>query len=430
MLGRSVEVVDAGEPPAGQAAGPGPVSPVGPLDTLDPAAAAGIAPAPLSDDAGTAPPPDGLLPGWLGLRLALRAEPTALLLRLALAAAGSGTGYLLLAALSDAVGRSARAGHPPIALARLAWCAVPLAAVALLAVHVVGTRARSTTEPAFATLGFRSVRLPLLAAGEAACLLVPAEAAAFCVFALVPHHAARHAAHLPTGAVVTLLALVPLVCAGACAAALWPTRTGRTRPIAGTALGLASIVCGLAVSLYIHGPAHPVHGAVPLPGGLGRIAPITLLGWGLVMAGPALVGPGLTHLIGQVVSSCRPGALRLLAGRTLQADAGRVGRPLGALSAVACAGVSAFVLRDAGARAPGPLTLLAAVIVLGCPLLALVCGVAHSRHVRSEGGALLAVLGASPVLLRSGALLRAAVLLAVFAPFTLAMCWLAVPLRG
>lgn len=413
---------------------PGAVASVGVVEAERPAPAPGVpyvADPPGGDQAPGAAPafrpaPDALLPTGLSLRLTLRARPTALLPRLVLAAAGAGTGYLLLAALALAVPHATHPAHPAIALARLVWCAVPLAAVALLAVTVVGTRTRATVAPAFAVVGSGPARLPLLAAAEAALVLVPGSAAAFGVFTGTGHRPAP----LPDGAVVTLLALVPLVCAAACAIALWPRGAGRTRAIAGPATGLVAIACGLAIALYAHGPAHPVHRTVPLPGGLGRIAPLALTGWALVVAGQALLGPGLTYLTGRVVACWRPGAVRLLAGRALQADAGLVGLPLGALSAALCAGVSAVALRGAGSPSPGPLTLLAATITLAAPAVALLRATAHARHTRSGGTDVLYVLGASPALLRSGALLRAAAVLTVFLPVTAAFCWLSAPLRG
>lgn len=420
----SLRLADAGDP--------SPVTPL-PAQRAVPAGVVAVdasseAPDAVADtvpDAG----PDALLPGLIGLRLALRARPTAMVLRLALAAAGAATAYLLLAALADAAQWSGRTAPPPIALARLAWCVLPLAAVALLAVSVVGTGTRWTAGPVFAVVGSGRARLPLLAAAEAALVLLPGSAAGCAVHVLTAGHGHR-ATPLPYAAVATLLAIVPLVCAGACAIALWPRVTGHSHPVAGSAAGLAAIACGLATALYAHGPAHAVHATVPMPGGLDRIAPTVLVGWGLVVAGPALLGPGLTHLAGRVLSCWRPGALRLLAGRTLQADARRIGHPLGALSAVVCAAVTALALREGGSRGPGPLTLIAVAVLVVCPALALLSGTIHSRRVRSDSAALLSTLGASPLLLRSGALLRTAALLLAFAPLTAAVCWLAVPLRG
>lgn len=46
-----------------------------------------------------------------------------------------------------------------------------------------------------------------------------------------------------------------------------------------------------------------------------------LIGWSLTAVGLALAGPGLAYACGSLVQAVRPGALRLLAGRTLQEEA-------------------------------------------------------------------------------------------------------------
>ncbi|NEA45327.1 hypothetical protein G3I35_03270, partial [Streptomyces sp. SID10815] len=72
----------------------------------------------------------------LALRLIRVAHPAVQLRRLTVVAASAGTGFLLLSSLGHALGHP---DHPSAALLRLAWCAVPLAATAHLAVAVART---------------------------------------------------------------------------------------------------------------------------------------------------------------------------------------------------------------------------------------------------------------------------------------------------
>ncbi len=401
--------------------------PSGALATAAPAAVG--RPVPERPDASPAAadrPPEALLPGLIGLRLAVRGRPVELGLRLVLLAAGACVTYLLLAALAQAVGHPSGAAHRPLAAARLVWCAAPLAAVALLSAAVVAPRHRSAVVPALDLVGTGPLRSALPAAAEAAVTTTAASAAGWAFFAA--HGPVPVDAHpLPVGALLSLLALPALVCAAVCGLALWPRRTGRTPAAAGPAAGLPAVAAGLAVGLYAHAPDRSAGALVRLPGGLAPLAPDAVLGWGLVLAGAALLGPGLTHLTGRLLASRRPGAVRLLAGRVLQADAGRVGRPLGVLSAVVCAAVPALWPPVPAHRGPGPLTLLAAGVLVLCPLAALVGGVLESRHARSGTAGLLRVLGAAGSLPRLAGLLRCGVLLLVLVPLTAALCWLALP---
>lgn len=377
------------------------------------------------DPAAFLPSPHGLLPGGLSLRLTMRARPLALLRRLLLAAACAATGFLLLAAVSHAAGAPE---HPSTALVRLAWCAVPLAAVAQLAVAV--SRTETETTPGLAAVGLGPSRLPLLAAAQTVLTCVLGSAAALVAFLRLRDHLAG-TAPLPAAGVATLLAVVPLVASAACVIALRPGRHV-TGAVAGPVWGIAATAVGLAAELYARSPARHPHGTIPLPGGLGSIAPVVLTGWALVVAGPALAGPGLVHLTGRLLSAYHPGALRLLAGRALQADAGRIGRPLGVLSTAVCTVASAYAIRDAASRPLGPLTLLASAVVLLCPAVALAAAMSHARHDRNGTAITLTTLGAAQSLLRSSTLLRTAVLLTVLIPVTATLTWLAIPvtLRG
>lgn len=89
-------------------------------------------------------------------------------------------------------------------------------------------------------------------------------------------------------------------------------------------------------------------GGVPLPGGVESGALGGVLGWLLTALGLALAGPGLTHLCGRVLQSAKPGAVRLLAGRGLQEEATRIGRPVGVVCAVASGALASATLYGAG----------------------------------------------------------------------------------
>jgi hypothetical protein len=366
----------------------------------------------------------GLLPGWLSLRLALRARPVALLRRLLLAAVCAATGFLLLTALGHAAGHP---GHGSDALPRLVWCVVPVAAVTQLAMALARVEAR-TAAAGLAVAGLGPVRLPVLAAARAVWVCLPGSAVALLAFTVTRHRLAG-ATPLPAAGVATLLAVTPLVAAVGCLVALWP-RERWTHTVVGPVWGVAAIAAGLAAQLHSRGPLHPAHGGFPLPGGLGAIAPVDLVGRVLVVTGPALAGPGLVHLAGRLLALHRPGALRLLAGRALQADAGRTGRALGTLCAVVCAGVSGYAIRDTGAHPAGPLTALAVAVVVVCAVAALGCAVLDAVHDRAGVTAALTVLGAPVRVLRGCLLIRVAVPLAVLLPLTAALAWLAQPLHG
>lgn len=395
-----------------------------PADPEPPAAPA--AEPPQDDQAAAAPlpVPYGLLPGGLSLLLILRARRAALLYRLLLAAACAVTGFLLLAAFRHAAGHPA---HVSAELFRPAWCVLPLAAVAWYAVAVAADGIRAAA-PGLAAAGLGPARLPLLAAAQTVVTCVLGSAVALVAFLGLRGRLTGSAA-LPAAGVATLLAVVPLVASVACLIASRP-RARRTHTMTGLVCGIAAVAVGLAAELHGGTPPHASHGTVPLPGGLGPMTPLALIGWALVAAGPVVAGPGLVDLTGRLLSAHRPGALRLLSGRALQEDASRIGRPLGVLSAAGCAVVSAAAIHSAAARPPGPLSLLAVAVVVLCPALALACAAAGARHARAEVADTLAALGAAPGLLRSTAVVRAAVLLAVFAASALVLAWLAQPLRG
>ncbi|CQR61487.1 hypothetical protein [Streptomyces leeuwenhoekii] len=178
--------------------------------------------------------------------------------------------------------------------------------------------------------------------------------------------------------------------------------------------GVTLLAAGLAVETYASRTA---------PGSATPAAGV-LAGWVLTALGLALAGPGLTHLCGRLLQSARPGALRLLAGRLLMEEAGRIGRPLGVVCAVASAAHAAATL-SAGRPAFGPLGTLGALVVAGCTVATLLTAAVETRQARSDTRAALRRLGAPGTTLRAAAALRAAALLALFGPVTLAVAELA-----
>ncbi|MGW5459376.1 hypothetical protein [Streptomyces sp. NPDC003996] len=172
--------------------------------------------------------------------------------------------------------------------------------------------------------------------------------------------------------------------------------------------GIALLATGLAVQSY----ADHANAAV-------------LLGWLLTATGLVLAAPGLTHLCGRLLQASRPGALRLLAGRVLMTEATRIGRPLGVVCAVGSAGYAMTALYAGSAPAFGPLTTLGALLVTGCTVATLLTAAVETRQCRADTTAALLRLGAPASMLRVAAALRAAALLALFGPLTLAVAALA-----
>ncbi|MGV9404638.1 hypothetical protein [Streptomyces sp. NPDC003667] len=193
---------------------------------------------------------------------------------------------------------------------------------------------------------------------------------------------------------------------------------------AGLPWGVAAAAAGLAVQAYAGRPAVPT--LTHLPAG----AVAVLAGWLLTAAGLVLAAPGLTHLCGRLLQSARPGALRLLAGRVLMAEAPRIGRPLGVACAAAAATYAMTALYQGPAASPGPLRALGALVVTGCTVATLLTAAVEARQCRAETTAALLRLGAPAGMLRTAAALRAAALLVLFGPLTLAIALLAAPASG
>ncbi|MFF9731591.1 hypothetical protein ACF1GX_19375 [Streptomyces albidoflavus] len=388
----------------------------------------------------------------LALRLTRGAHPFVLCGRLLVAAASAGTGFLMLSALSHALAHPGAAG----ALLRLAWCVVPLTATVYFAVAMARNDPATRPREGLSSVGLGPAALAGLAAASTALSSLLGSVVALLFFLHLrgdltglPFDGAAAGMlaadqPLPLAAVLTLLAIVPAVASLATAVALRP-RAGRPAPTAprtepptplpvpsGLPWGVALLATGLAVESWAAGGTSR-DGGVPLPGGVESGALGGVLGWLLTALGLALAGPGLTHLCGRVLQSAKPGAVRLLAGRGLQEEATRIGRPVGVVCAVASGALASATLYGAGTgTAPaGPLTALGGVLVAGCALATLLSAGVEARRSRASANAALLRLGAPASALRNAAALRAVTLIAVFVPLTWAVATLAAaPLRG
>ncbi|BDH71362.1 MULTISPECIES: hypothetical protein [unclassified Streptomyces] len=388
----------------------------------------------------------------LALRLTRGAHPFVLCGRLLVAAASAGTGFLMLSALSHALAHPGAGG----ALLRLAWCVVPLTATVYFAVAMARNDPATRPREGLSSVGLGPTALAGLAAASTALSSLLGSVVALLFFLHLrgdltglPFDGAAAGMlaadqPLPLAAVLTLLAIVPAVASLATAVALRP-RAGRPAPTAprtepptplpvpsGLPWGVALLATGLAVESWAAGGTSR-DGGVPLPGGVESGALGGVLGWLLTALGLALAGPGLTHLCGRVLQSAKPGAVRLLAGRGLQEEATRIGRPVGVVCAVASGALASATLYGAGTGASpaGPLTALGGVLVTGCALATLLSAGVEARRSRASANAALLRLGAPASALRNAAALRAVTLIAVFVPLTWAVATLAAaPLRG
>ncbi|MFI6703982.1 hypothetical protein ACIBJC_34470 [Streptomyces sp. NPDC050509] len=193
---------------------------------------------------------------------------------------------------------------------------------------------------------------------------------------------------------------------------------------AGLPWGVALTAAGLAVETYA---SQEGGGSVlPLPGQFDGSSAAVLAGWSLTAVGLALAGPGIMHLCGWLLQVMHPGALRLLAGRTLMAESRRIGRPVGVLCAVVSGTFAAASLYGPADERPfGPLTALGATLVIGCTAATVLMASLETRQTRASTTESLRLVGAPAALLRTAALVRAATVVAVFTPLTWAVAALA-----
>ena len=317
--------------------------------------------------------PAGRCPRVLSLRILRGARTTALLRWALVTAASAATGLLLLSALGYAL------GHPePHHRRRGTAGVVRGAGRGDRAARGGGARAEPTGWPrtGLSAVGLGPIRVALLAAATTAVACGLGSGVALLVFlhlrgdlAGVPFDGGgvrrpRRRRAAATRGRDHLLSLVPMAAAAIGAAALWPARgdrrtaeaadrTGhsghsgrRPQPPAGLPWGVALTAVGLAVEVSAPGGT-----PLPLPGGLGSVTPAAVGGWIVTTVGMVLAGPGVVHACGRLLAAYRPGALRLLAGRALQEEARRIGRPLGVVCATATAAFAAYDLHH-GQRPP------------------------------------------------------------------------------
>ncbi|MFG2363679.1 hypothetical protein ACGFY3_18820 [Streptomyces mirabilis] len=400
----------------------------------------------------------------LALRLARGAHSLVQLRRLLVAAASAGTGFLLLCTLGYAL------AHPDPsagALLRLLWCLAPVAATVYFAVAVARTDPGTRPRPGLSAVGLGPGQLMAISAVTTALSTTLGSVLALLVFLHLRGDlpgmpfdgdaaflASDHP--LPLPAALTLLLLVPLAASSASAVVLRPRGARPTRPRrpgaagdsprersrrraesgpyadqpgrlsdpqqpapplptpGGLPWGTAVLAAGLAVEAYASrsGPG------LALPGRFTAGPARVFGGWSLTALGLMLAAPAITHLCGRLLQAVRPGVLRLLAGRVLQEEARRIGRPLGVVCAVA-SGAYAMATVYSGARPTfGPLSTLGALLVAGCTVATLLTAAVEAKHARADTTAALLRMGAPTTVLRGAALLRAGALLAAFGPLT------------
>ncbi|MFD7324615.1 hypothetical protein ACFV9D_26545 [Streptomyces sp. NPDC059875] len=380
----------------------------------------------------------------LALRLVRGTHPLVLLRRLLVAAAAAGVGFLLLCTLGYAVGHPDRSAAATL---RLLWCLIPMAATVHFAVAVARTDPSTRPRSGLSAIGLGPARLTALAAASTAvsCTLGSMVALLFYLHLRgditgLPFDGA--AAELlaadqpiPLAAALTLLAVLPVAASTAAGLSLRPRKTPpapegaeKTAP-SGLPWGVALLAMGLAVETYAGEGGGD--GSFPLPGRFDGSPGGVLAGWILTALGLAMAGPGITHWCGRLLQAARPGATRLLAGRVLMDESRRIGRPLGVVCAVASGALAAATLYGSQAGGFGPLTGLGAALVMACTTATLLTAALESKQCRAHTTEALVRLGAPPTVLRTAALMRAGILLAVFLPLTWLVAELAaMPLRG
>ncbi|MEV7179466.1 hypothetical protein [Kitasatospora sp. NPDC093679] len=335
------------------------------------------------------------------------------------ATAAATAAAFLLRSLGRALGEPAATSVP-----RLLWCLPALAAVGWLS--AAAARAVPAQHPeriaGLAAAGYGPVRIRLLIAVETALAAALGSVLALLLFLVLRNDIAGPGlaadvglgSSLPAAAPVTLLVLVPLVagCAAAAAVPLTDALPGRTVVARSTGFHPARIavpvgltVVGMALELYGLRPGAEQDGRpVDLPAHLGSVGTAALVGWALTALGLALLTAPLLALAGRVLALRRPGPVRLLAARSLTAEA----RPLAGPLAVLVLGLAVLVAALGYGDEPDLPVGAAVLLVTGCAAGAVVARALEIRAARREVTAALVRLGAEPATLRAAVAVRAA----------------------
>lgn len=364
----------------------------------------------------------------LSLRV-LRGSRPAVLGRWALVVlASAGTGLLLLSALGWALAHPG--GTASHLVVRLVWCVVPVVVTVQLAAAVGRRQSAEWPREGMSSVGLGRNGVTALAAATTALVCAVGSVLGLLLFLLLRGDVTGGAwdavgpgvlaagRPLPVAGAAVLLALVPAAAACAAVAGMRPghpqhENDGERAHGAPGSLpwGVALVAVGLAVEV-----AAPKHSGVPLPSGLGVIAPAAVGGWIITTVGLVLAGPGMVYLCGRLLAAFRPGGVRLLAGRILQHESRRIGRPLGLLCATAAAALSAYALQSGGGHTLGPVTVFAFTLIAVCVLATAAVGLADTGNDRPEARGALQEVAASPSVLRAALAVRAGALAAVLVP--------------
>jgi hypothetical protein len=355
------------------------------------------------------------------LRLARGYRALDLLRWLLTAAVATVVTALLLRALGRALSAPDATGA---AVDRLLWCVPALAALGYLS--ATWARSLPLQRPervaGLVAAGAGPVRLRLLLAGETALACAFGALLALAGFLVLRAHwlellpgtrldpALGIRAGLPTAGTTTLLAAVPLLGGLAAAAAV---RSADLLPEDGADLPQPRpSVPYLAAALGL-----PLAGAAMLAAGLhahGHLAVRT--GWLLGLVGIAVAVPALLYAAGWLLALGRPKAVRLLAGRGLQADCRRLGAPLAVLAVSGALGAVALYRLVHEHRSAGAPALIETGVLVACVLGALATRLAEVVVARRAAYASLRRIGAAGgVYLRSWGLRTVAAALVVLA---------------
>ncbi|WP_431680723.1 hypothetical protein [Kitasatospora sp. KL5] len=340
------------------------------------------------------------------------------------ATAAATAAAFLLRSLGRALGEPAATSVP-----RLLWCLPALAAVGWLA--AAAARAVPAQHPeriaGLAAAGYGPGRIRLLIAVETALASALGSVLALLLFLVLRNDIAGPelaadlgmGTRLPVAAPVTLLVLVPLVAGLAAAAAVPLDEALPGTPAAPPAVGFhpariavptGLTVVGMALELYGLRPGAEQDGRpVELPAHLGSVGTAALTGWAFTALGLALLTAPLLALAGRLLAFHRPGPVRLLAGRSLTAEARRLATPL----AVLTLGLAVLTAALAYGDDPDVPVTVAVLLLVGCAVGAVAARALEIRAARREITAALVRLGTEQRTLAAAAAARAGAAAAV-----------------